>query len=502
MVRGRFELDPIDGSEVKNAVLDEAERLRRQDLDTGNTRTATQRRADALVNLIRRGAGSKNPAKPLVHLVMSAKVFADWVATGTANLDVDDVDGRCETVEGTPIHPQRALEVLLRAEIRRLVLGPDDEILNLGRRRPLLPAASQSRDHCCWEGSLRHTRLPRRHPLAPSRPHPPLEPRRRNEHQQRPAPLRPRQRPQIRHTTPTTKGVKLIPRGLTPRYQLHSRGIVRLAPCLTAPESRRRKRMTRTRPWPRFSANLGFLWTHLSLPDAIGAAAAAGFDGVECHFPYQWQPADVLAALADTGLPMISLNTALGSEEGDAGLAAVPGREAEARDLISQAIEYAGAIGCPNVHVMAGCAGTDETYQDNIAFAAGQGARHGVNILFEPISTSPAGGYHLQRVDHGVAIVDAVNAPNVKLMVDCFHAMRMEGDVVEPIRRAMPHLGHVQFAAYPDRGEPTQGDVDYRTVLPAIRQLGYNGMFGAEYAPRGATVEEGLAWMNQLRDQP
>ncbi|MEL7087640.1 MAG: isomerase, partial [Planctomycetota bacterium] len=30
----------------------------------------------------------------------------------------------------------------------------------------------------------------------------------------------------------------------------------------------------------RFSANLGFLWTELSLPDAIRAAKRAGFDAV------------------------------------------------------------------------------------------------------------------------------------------------------------------------------------------------------------------------------
>ena len=36
----------------------------------------------------------------------------------------------------------------------------------------------------------------------------------------------------------------------------------------------------------RFSANLGFLWTDLALTDAIKAAAAFGFDAVECHWPF------------------------------------------------------------------------------------------------------------------------------------------------------------------------------------------------------------------------
>jgi hydroxypyruvate isomerase len=45
------------------------------------------------------------------------------------------------------------------------------------------------------------------------------------------------------------------------------------------------------------SANLGFLWTELPLPDAIRAAKAAGFDAVECHWPYATASGDVRAAL-------------------------------------------------------------------------------------------------------------------------------------------------------------------------------------------------------------
>ena len=33
---------------------------------------------------------------------------------------------------------------------------------------------------------------------------------------------------------------------------------------------------------PRFSANLGFLWIDLPLPERIAAAASAGFEAVEC----------------------------------------------------------------------------------------------------------------------------------------------------------------------------------------------------------------------------
>ncbi len=63
----------------------------------------------------------------------------------------------------------------------------------------------------------------------------------------------------------------------------------------------------------KFSANLGFLYTDRPLPDAIRAAHGAGFAAVECHWPYDTPAADTLAALQDTGLPMLGLNTRRGN---------------------------------------------------------------------------------------------------------------------------------------------------------------------------------------------
>ena len=105
----------------------------------------------------------------------------------------------------------------------------------------------------------------------------------------------------------------------------------------------------------RFSANLGFLWSELPLPAAIMAAAKAGFDAVECHWPFDVLSTDVSKVLKDTDLPMISLNTRRGDlKTDDFGVAAVPGREPEARSLIDEAINYAQKIDARAVHVMAG----------------------------------------------------------------------------------------------------------------------------------------------------
>ena len=78
-VKGSFVLDPLEGTAFLNSLSQESDRLWRQDQETGVERTARQRSADALVNLVKRGAKRKNgslPA-PLIHLVMSPQVAAD-----------------------------------------------------------------------------------------------------------------------------------------------------------------------------------------------------------------------------------------------------------------------------------------------------------------------------------------------------------------------------------------------------------------------------------------
>lgn len=88
----------------------------------------------------------------------------------------------------------------------------------------------------------------------------------------------------------------------------------------------------------RFSANLGFLWTELDLPSAIRAAAKAGFQAVELHWPYATPTADLNAALKETGLGVLGLNTARGNAHlGDNGLAGIPGRVDEAKAALTKA---------------------------------------------------------------------------------------------------------------------------------------------------------------------
>lgn len=255
----------------------------------------------------------------------------------------------------------------------------------------------------------------------------------------------------------------------------------------------------------KFSANIGFLWTDRPHVERILAAKKAGFDAVECHFPYNEPAREVRAALEATGLPMLAVNTVRGDvEAGDFGFAALPDRVGEARDAIDQAIAYAEAIDAANVHVMAGkpVEGQEKAAYDifleNLSYACSIASPHGIDILIEPINGTDVPGYFLQYAGFASEIVRAVGSPNLKIMFDCYHIQMMQGSLTRWIEYLLPQIGHIQIAAVPTRAEPDEGEIAYDRLLRSVAVLGYHGYIGAEYMPRG-TVEEGLGWLEDFR---
>lgn len=254
----------------------------------------------------------------------------------------------------------------------------------------------------------------------------------------------------------------------------------------------------------RFSANLGFLWTELDLPSAIRTAKNAGFEAVECHFPYEVDTADVIEALKETSLPMVGLNTQRGNvDKGDNGLSAIVGRENEAREYISQAVEYAGAIDCKNVHVMAGFTdqseAAEQTFRENLNYACQEAKKYDVQILIEPLNHFDAPNYHLNNIESAVETITAIEHNNIKVMFDCYHIQIMQGDLARRLSNNLSSVGHIQFAAVPDRGEPDLGEVHFQNLFKSIDDMGWQGFLGAEYKPRNGNTTQGLSWMDAYR---
>jgi hydroxypyruvate isomerase len=254
---------------------------------------------------------------------------------------------------------------------------------------------------------------------------------------------------------------------------------------------------------PRLSANIGILFREHDFLDRFAAAARAGFQAVECWAPYEYPVAELRRRIADAGIPLIGINTGMGGQDGDMGLAGVPGREAEFDRLFAQALEYGAALNVRHIHVMAGSMnGFTEaeglaTMRRNLARAVKKAEGSGVTLVIEPVNRVDRPTYLLSRSADAVAIVDAIDAPHLKMMFDFYHLQIMEGDVMRRFERLLPKIGHIQFAGVPNRNEPDQGELNYAWILREIDRLGWAGYVGAEYQPRART-EDSLGWMRAL----
>ncbi|MFZ2294368.1 MAG: 2-oxo-tetronate isomerase [Polaromonas sp.] len=264
---------------------------------------------------------------------------------------------------------------------------------------------------------------------------------------------------------------------------------------------------------PKFAANLSWMYTELPFPERFAAAARDGFKAVEFLSPYSWPAAELKALLKANDLQLVLFNAPPGGMDAASieaawaspqkGLACLPGREDEFRAGIALALDYAQALACPRIHVMAGVlpegverADLQTTYVNKLRHAAAQAAKVGVEVLIEPINTRDIPGYFLNRQDEAHDIIREVGAANLKVQMDLYHCQVVEGDLAMKLRHYLPtgRVGHIQIAGAPGRHEPDVGEINYAYLFALLDELGYSGWIGCEYKPIRGTAA-GLGWL-------
>ncbi len=109
------------------------------------------------------------------------------------------------------------------------------------------------------------------------------------------------------------------------------------------------------------------------------------------------------------------------------------------------------------------------------------GEQHGVTFVLENLNTAvDHPGVPFARAEDCLALVQAVDNPHLRLMLDLYHAQIGEGNLIELCRRALPWIGEIQVADVPGRCEPGTGEIAYPAVATALRDIGYTGTIGLE----------------------
>ena len=95
---------------------------------------------------------------------------------------------------------------------------------------------------------------------------------------------------------------------------------------------------------PKFAANLSMMFTEHAFLDRFDAAAEAGFASVEFLFPYDHPPEAIGERLERNRLTQALFNLPPGRwDEGERGLAALPGRFDEFKSGLTRALDYVAA---------------------------------------------------------------------------------------------------------------------------------------------------------------
>ena len=145
---------------------------------------------------------------------------------------------------------------------------------------------------------------------------------------------------------------------------------------------------------PKFAANISMMFNELDFLDRFAAAAAAGFEGIEFLFPYEYSSEEIKKRLDENNLTQALFNTFAGNwEDNERGFGSIPGREQAFEQAIEQAIEYANILGNTCIHAMSGLVTNEpidkhhKTLVSNLKRAAPVAARYGKMLIIEPINS-------------------------------------------------------------------------------------------------------------------
>jgi len=115
--------------------------------------------------------------------------------------------------------------------------------------------------------------------------------------------------------------------------------------------------------------------------------------------------------------------------------------------------------------------------------------KHGINIMMELLNSKDHKDYHADHTAWGVEVVRRVGSERFKLLYDIYHMQRMEGDVIDTIKKNHKFIGHYHTAGVPGRNEidETQ-ELNYPPIVKAILGTGYKGIFAHEFVPKRVKI--------------
>ena len=242
---------------------------------------------------------------------------------------------------------------------------------------------------------------------------------------------------------------------------------------------------------PKLSVCIEMYWRDLPHEERIARVAALGFGA--CEF-WGWRNKDIAkikTAMNEHDLSIVALCLEPPSSLIRRNIAAELVRGMEETAAVAKELR------CETIIATVGNVYDDETYEitrrrvvRNLAAVGRVAGDNGLTLVIEPLNTLVNHhGYWLTRMTQAVDLVQEVNSPAVKILMDLYHQQIMEGNIINNLTTYINQIGHFHAAGVPGRHELVGGELDYRGILRAIDVAGYDGYVGLEYSPTMDTQE-------------
>jgi len=227
-----------------------------------------------------------------------------------------------------------------------------------------------------------------------------------------------------------------------------------------------------------------WIYEKIPLPDFAKTVKAMGLVAIDLLQPDEWPVVRDAGLVCSMGYPSKRRDfIATGFND--------PANHALLLKELEDTIPQAAKAGVPNVITMfgnrkgrsdaLGITSCVEGLKQIAPLAEEQGVTVCVELLNSKVNHPDYMGDHTA---FGVAVMEGVGSPRVKLLYDIYHMQIMEGDVIRTIRDQFAHIGHFHTGGNPGRHEidDTQ-ELNYRAIATAIADLGYTGYLAHEFEP-------------------
>lgn len=117
-------------------------------------------------------------------------------------------------------------------------------------------------------------------------------------------------------------------------------------------------------------------------------------------------------------------------------------------------------------------AGDLERSINNMKVLADMALDHGITLYMEVLNRFE--GYLLNECSEAVSYIEAVNKPNVKMLLDTFHMNIEEDSFAEAIKLAGKYLGELHVGEA-NRKPPRKGRMPWKDIADSLNEIGFDG---------------------------